>query len=81
MNQEEKNVLNNSDKIIKKNRDIEEVESLKDDIILGLRKSGEQLEKDNNVLKEQLEKFKRVVTNMDKYIKDKEYLRKYPKTC
>ena len=72
LNQEEKDDLNNSDKIIEKNTDIEEVESLKDDIIFGLRKSGEQLEKDNKVLKEQLEKFKRVVTNMDKYIKDRE---------
>ena len=72
LNQEEKDDLNNSYKIIETNTDIEEVESLKDDIILGLQKFGEQLEKDNKVLKEQLEKFKRFVTNMDMYNKDRE---------
>ena len=38
--------------------DIEEVKSLKDDIINGLRKSLEKLEMDNKVLKEQFAQFK-----------------------
>ena len=52
--------------------DMEEKNSPKDDIITSLRNNSKTLETENGILTQQIEKLKRVVTNMNKHIQAKE---------
>ena len=68
------NISNNSDKdnIEEMVIDMEEKNSPKDDIITSLRNNSKTLETENRILTQQIEKLKRVVTNMNKHIQAKE---------
>ena len=57
---------------IVKDMDMEEDESPNNDAILEWRTKTDTLEKENNVLKEQLEKLKHVVMNMNNQLKAKQ---------
>ena len=57
---------------IVKDVDMEEDESPNNDTTLEWRTKSDTLEKENNILKEQLEKLKRVVMNMNNQLKAKQ---------
>ena len=63
--------VGNRDCIVK-DMDMEEDESPNNDAILEWRTKTDTLEKENNVLKEQLEKLKHVVMNMNNQLKAKQ---------
>jgi hypothetical protein len=52
--------------------DMDEEKSPKDDIILELRTTADTLEMEKSILKEQLEKLKRVLINMNNELKGKQ---------
>ena len=66
--------MNNSDKgnIEEMVVEMEEKNSPEDDIITSLRNNSKTLETENGILTQQIEKLKRVVTNMNKHIQAKE---------
>ena len=57
---------------IVKDVDMEEDKSLNNDTTLEWRTKSDTLEKENNILKEQLEKLKHVVMNMNNQLKAKQ---------